>query len=166
NMGQDGYVSTQEVLLLAEQIRRGNIPNLVIFFDGYNDTFAAEYNNAAGVTYDEDTRGKEFNLLMSRRQLFTSAVRRFILDTGVGEMAKRLVVALAPDSYSEVEGRLVGIGAAKAQAAKSASDEKLQQNVVQMYLLNKAFADAMAVRFKFHSLTYWQPCLLDKNRLT
>lgn len=81
-------------------------------------------------------------------------------------MAKRLVVALAPDSYSEVEGRLVGIGAAKAQAAKSASDEKLQQNVVQMYLLNKAFADAMAVRFKFHSLTYWQPCLLDKNRLT
>src|SRR5208337_749990 len=35
NMGQDGYVSTQEVLLLAEQIRRGNIPNLVIFFDGY-----------------------------------------------------------------------------------------------------------------------------------
>jgi len=166
NMGQDGYVSTQEVLLLAEQLRRGNTPDLVIFYDGYNDVLTAEYNNAAGFTYNEDARRREFNLSVSRRQLLTTGLKRLLLDTGIAEMARRMIVGLAPGVYSEVQGRLVAIGAAKVQTTRAASDDKLQHSVVDAYLLNKEFADAMATRFGFQTLTYWQPSVLDKNKLT
>jgi hypothetical protein len=164
NMGEDGYVSTQEVLLLAEQIRSGNVPDLAVFFDGYNDVFAAEYNNAPGLTYNEETRSREFNLWNSRRRLFAAAAAKFVLDTGLAEMAKKLIVALAPDSYSEVDGRLVATGAAREDIKRLAKDDEFQQQVVRIYLLNKAFADALALRFGFRVLTYWQPSLLDKNQ--
>src|SRR5579883_1614090 len=36
NYGQDGYVSSQEMILLFEQLQRGNIPGLVVFYDGFN----------------------------------------------------------------------------------------------------------------------------------
>lgn len=39
------------------------MPDLVIFYDGYNDVFAAEDNGGAGLTYNETTRREEFNLL-------------------------------------------------------------------------------------------------------
>jgi len=164
NMGEDGYVSTQEVLLLAEYIRAGNIPDLAVFFDGYNDVFSAEYNDAPGLTYDEETRSREFNLWSSRRRLFAAAAARFVLDTGVAEIGKKLVVALAPESYSEVDGRLVAAGAARETIRRLANDDQFQQQVVRMYLLNKRFADALALQFGFRVLTYWQPSLLDKNQ--
>ena len=34
NFGQEAYVSTQEVLVLFEQFQKGNIPDIVIFYDG------------------------------------------------------------------------------------------------------------------------------------
>lgn len=166
NMGQDGYVSTQEVLLLAEQLRRGSIPDLVIFYDGYNDVFAAENNGVAGLTYNEETRRKEFNLLSYPRRLYLSAASRFVLDTGVGELAKRLLVKMRPNQFSEIQGRLVRTGAARVKAIRLEDDQKLQESVVRLYLLNKILADAMASKYGFRSLTYWQPCLLDKNQVT
>jgi len=104
NMGQDGYVSTQEVLLLGEQLRMGNVPNLVIFYDGYNDIFSAEDNGVAGLTYNERTRAKEFNLLSYPRRLYLSAALSFVLRTGVGELASRLLVRWLPTRYKEIQG--------------------------------------------------------------
>jgi len=40
NFGVEGYVTTQEVILLAEQLKRGQHPTTVIFYDGFNDAFA------------------------------------------------------------------------------------------------------------------------------
>ena len=56
NFGQLGYVNTQELILLLEQLRQRNIPDLVIFYDGYNDTFSAFQNGKAGITENEVTR--------------------------------------------------------------------------------------------------------------
>jgi lysophospholipase L1-like esterase len=37
NFGNESYVSTQELLLLSEQLKRGGKPDIVIFYDGFND---------------------------------------------------------------------------------------------------------------------------------
>jgi hypothetical protein len=37
NFGVEGYVSTQELILLTEQLKRGGKPDIVIFYDGFND---------------------------------------------------------------------------------------------------------------------------------
>jgi hypothetical protein len=60
NFGQDGYVSTQELILLLQQLRNGNLPDVVIFYDGFNDSGSAMVNGEAGVTFDENNRRTEF----------------------------------------------------------------------------------------------------------
>ena len=37
NFGMEGYVSTQEVILLTEQLKQGRHPSIVIFYEGFND---------------------------------------------------------------------------------------------------------------------------------
>jgi hypothetical protein len=49
NMGQYGWVSTQEMLELILHIRNGDIPDLVIMLDGMNDVAAAYQSGLAGV---------------------------------------------------------------------------------------------------------------------
>jgi lysophospholipase L1-like esterase len=40
NFGVEGYVTNQEVMLLMEQLKIGRHPNIVIFYDGVNDSYA------------------------------------------------------------------------------------------------------------------------------
>lgn len=37
NFGDESYISTQELILLIEQLKRGGNPDIVIFYDGFND---------------------------------------------------------------------------------------------------------------------------------
>jgi hypothetical protein len=41
NFGVEGYVTDQELILLAEQLKAGGHPNIVIFYDGVNDSSLA-----------------------------------------------------------------------------------------------------------------------------
>ncbi len=49
NLAQSGHSSTQEVIELMLQLRNGSIPDLVIFYDGFNDVWGAYENGLAGV---------------------------------------------------------------------------------------------------------------------
>jgi hypothetical protein len=53
NFGQQAYVNTQELIELQLQLRAGNIPDLVILYDGFNDVWSA---------FESDTVGMHFNL--------------------------------------------------------------------------------------------------------
>lgn len=63
NCGQLGYVSTQELIFLESELQRGNIPDLVVFYDGVNDVGAATQRAVAGQSIHEDHRADEFNLI-------------------------------------------------------------------------------------------------------
>ena len=52
NFGETGYVSTQEVITLLLQLRKGNVPDIVIFYDGENDTYSAYQNEIAEQGHD------------------------------------------------------------------------------------------------------------------
>lgn len=41
NLGEIGFVSTQEIVRLLRELQRGHRPDLVVFFDGVNDAAAA-----------------------------------------------------------------------------------------------------------------------------
>jgi len=49
NLSQVGYVSTQELIELEMQLREGNIPDVVVFLDGFNEVFTAYQSGRAGV---------------------------------------------------------------------------------------------------------------------
>src|SRR5262247_740272 len=77
NFGQYAYVSTQEVIELTLQLQKGNIPDVVIFYDGVNDTFSGFQLSAPGLPHDEIRREKEFCLL-ERKELQTFAAQSAI----------------------------------------------------------------------------------------
>ena len=41
NLGEDGYVSTQELIQLVLRLQEGDVPDAVIFYDGINEVIAA-----------------------------------------------------------------------------------------------------------------------------
>lgn len=90
NFGQSGRVSTQEVIDLFLQLQKGNIPNIVIFYDGINDTFSAFQNGISGIPQNEWNRKKEFNLLKPSR--YNDLNKFFLLSlferSGIGRMIK------------------------------------------------------------------------------
>jgi hypothetical protein len=49
NLSQVGYVSTQELIELEIQLRDGNVPDVAIFLDGFNEVFTAYQSGRAGV---------------------------------------------------------------------------------------------------------------------
>ncbi len=65
NLAEIGYVSTQEVVALLRELQSGYRPDLVIFYDGVNDTTSAFLEGEAGVTTNERNRRAEFNIRQS-----------------------------------------------------------------------------------------------------
>lgn len=54
NMAQNAHTSTQEIIELMLQLRSGNIPDFVVFYDGFNDVWAAYESGIAGVHHSFD----------------------------------------------------------------------------------------------------------------
>ena len=62
NFGEAGYVSTQEVIALLRQLQEGNIPDLVVCYDGANDVYSTYQQGRGGRPQNEFQREREFNL--------------------------------------------------------------------------------------------------------
>jgi len=60
NFGETGWVNTQGVIMLMLELRKGNIPDVVVFYDGANDVHAAFQNREAGLPGNEINRRKQF----------------------------------------------------------------------------------------------------------
>ncbi len=69
NLSEIGYVSTQELIALVRELQAGYRPDVVIFYDGVNDTTSALLEGEAGLTTNEVNRRQEFNLLQSPARL-------------------------------------------------------------------------------------------------
>ena len=60
NFGETAYVSTQGVIMLLMQLQSGNVPDLVVFYDGPNDIYAAYQSGRAGVPQNLDQVAARF----------------------------------------------------------------------------------------------------------
>ncbi|MDQ7036266.1 MAG: hypothetical protein Q9P01_15970, partial [Anaerolineae bacterium] len=56
NFGQTGYVSTQDAIWFQLQLTQGNVPDIAIFYQGFNDTLSAWGQNLTGITLQENSR--------------------------------------------------------------------------------------------------------------
>lgn len=76
-------MSTQVVIALLLQLQKGQIPDLVIFYDGVNDMYSAYQQKVAGLPENEFNRVKEFNLSQPAK---SKQLRRMALE----DVARRL----------------------------------------------------------------------------
>jgi lysophospholipase L1-like esterase len=159
NFGQTGYVSTQGFVTLLLQLRRGNIPDVVVFYEGVNDTYSAYQNGVAGIPQNEINRVKEFNLLAPRRlrDVTTIFIDDILDNLSIVRFTKGLM------------SRLDLLRETKPLPARSTLDvggEYLAQQVVDVYMGNMAVVKGLAQSFKFRCLFYWQPTIFQKNELS
>jgi hypothetical protein len=169
NFGQPGYVSTQEIILLFAQLRRRNIPDLVIFYDGYNDTYSAFQNGQPGVTENEANRAREFNLTNTnlpeaRRQLYWFTAKTFVGHLPiVGMMVIGLRNIMPGMPLKDLTAEPGGIWSWEHLGSPP---QGLARSTAQTYLDNMHFVAEVGRRMGFSSLFYWQPTLYTKAGLS
>lgn len=56
NYGQTGYVSMQDLILFQSQLATDNIPDIAIFYQGFNDVYSAYLQDISGIPYRENQR--------------------------------------------------------------------------------------------------------------
>ncbi len=147
NLGEIGFVSTQELVLLLRELQGGRTPDLVVFVDGANDAPAA--------ALWPDPPGTHMNFYSIRdrfeRARQESPWRRLFRESGLRRIAIRLAENLpgsraapspwdAPDSEAEIRRR-------GRQAAN-------------IWLRNQSLVSALARRFDFQALFVLQPGLM------
>jgi len=158
NFGQYAYVSTQEVIELTLQLQRGNIPDIVIFYDGVNDTFSGFQLSVPGLPHDEIRREKEFCLL-ERKELQTLAVQSAIRQLSTMRFLHGVLLksGLQRDNFEPIP----------LEYEKAISDKgSLANAVVRTYLSNIKLVQALSQSYGFTPLFYWQPVIYTKQYLT
>ncbi len=136
NLGEAGYVLTQEVIELLLQLRAGARPAVVVFYDGYNDVEAALKNGHAGATTGERDRERDFRM---GHALFPW---RMDLGTQLGVAYHLSVLAL---------GRLQFVARLTAPSPRVVNGpcEALADDVARTYLATVDIVEALADYYGF-----------------
>jgi hypothetical protein len=73
NLGEQGFVAVQELNLLLERLAQGDVPDIVVFYDGVNDGYAGVYS--PGEPRQPQKVGADFaRLAAGQRQGFWATV--------------------------------------------------------------------------------------------
>jgi lysophospholipase L1-like esterase len=161
NFGESGYVTSQDLILLMLQLRAGNRPDLVIFYDGINDVFSAGQSGRAGLPQNESNRQREFNKGRGPNKPRDERARAAPNPREEWEhpLAMQRLAA-------GVRRRLRGPQAVSPEFAKLANPDQLAKEVVQSYAENLRLVRALAESYQFATLFYWQPVSFTKKTLT
>ena len=146
NFGESAFVSTQSVIQLIQELQSGNVPDLVIFYDGVNDTYAAYQSGRP------------------THQNFDRIAARFRRS---GHSPPSLVAWIESANSVHLLNRLVGKQRQKAQNTTDLVTYKtmgidpatLSNSVVQTYINNYKIMDTLAQEYGFELLFFWQPVI-------
>ncbi len=136
NYAQTGYVSTQDLILFQRQLALGNLPDLAVFYQGFNDIYAANLpGSMAGVPLDEIQR---------------------VNDVEAGRLLRQGQPVLRPfnASSADLNWHLVTSGGASAE------------EIVANWLGNRRLIRAAADEYGVRVLFVWQPALFAKENLS
>lgn len=164
NFGEAGYVTTQEIILLIRQLQKGNVPDLVIFYDGVNDTYSAYQQQTAGLPENEFNRVREFNLSQPgcyrslQRTVLSGMIRQLSTVRFLEGLGCRLGLMDRP-------GGGIPIPQGRAGDCIIGRDD-LFPEILAVYRSNLAIVEALAQRYGFKAVFYWQPTVFDKDHRT
>ena len=152
NFGESGYVSTQSVIELIQQLHSGNIPDIAIFTDGGNDIYTGYQSGQSGVHENLDMLAAR----MERREepgLGSQILGSFILYSLISDQVQRLSAPKAQKLLTYESARI--------------DTGKLTKSIVQTYLGNCDIVRSMAQKFGFDYFFFWPPHLsVGKKVLT
>lgn len=157
NFGQGGYNSTQEMLRLLQELNSGNIPDVVVMYDGVNDTYASLFSpGRPGVHQNlQAIKGK----LSNDRGM---AAVNFIKSLASVQLLKNWMVKAG---YNKEVMNLANFGGARAaeEPAGSSGQDPTAALAVKAADAEEAYANnvrivrALGEKYGFRTLFFWQP---------
>jgi hypothetical protein len=139
NYGVEGYVTDQELILLGEQLKAGGHPDIVIFYDGVNDSSLA--------WPPPGPPSAHFSYRMIKKRVEGSVSGR--LDFLQKSYSVRLV-SEALSRFGEPHSFASLVSAAQPNVLATLSN----------YEANMRLARALAAAYKFKLYCFWQPMLV------
>jgi hypothetical protein len=157
NFGETGYVFTQEMIELQLQLRRGNVPDVAVFYDGINDVASAVQADEAGIPQNESNRARDFD---RGRRLSTA-------DEGLpADLSAFATIGKAVVERSQLLRRLMAAVSSQ-RPGPARSNEALAADIAAMYVGNVDIVEALSRKYGFSVLYVWQPTLhTSAKRLT
>ncbi|MFC1862270.1 hypothetical protein ACFLT4_03290 [Chloroflexota bacterium] len=161
NYAGGGFISSQEVMQLIQQIKYGHIPDIVVFYDGVNDTGVAYNKSEADIPLiDSLLIEPEDGIRWVRGQPGQETESQGLRGTSSNLNSVRVIRA----GLYKLFGYTVS-------APKAVSDEnleidinKLSLEVVSIYLKNMEVVDALSKKYGFDYYFFWQPSLYEESK--
>jgi hypothetical protein len=149
NFGQQAYVNTQELIELMLQLRAGRRPDLVIFYDGINDAFAAYQSGIAGVHENLPDISRRF-VVPGEREAGQPVWKVLAERSNLFGLLRQL---LAREPGREAETPIVQYSTMGVDADSLASD------VAGVYEGNCGIVLSLSEQYGYRAAFYWQPVL-------
>lgn len=146
NFGETAFVSAQELNLLLEQLSNGFIPDLVIFYDGANDTYAGLY--APGRPRHPQFRGEDYQ---SKEEL-SYLINKIIEKTNYIALTERYKIWRKKDLQSVWDQNI----------APNLEKNALETIKHYSHFIKQVNALGKAYGFEVHY--FWQPTLILGNK--
>jgi lysophospholipase L1-like esterase len=162
NHGETGYVSTQELILLMRALQKGDVPDLVVLYDGVNELFSAIQNNEVGLPQNEDHRRREFNLLLDGSRLRSAYLSHLFQPKGLTRLRAAVQARIRPGSRG-------GAGLEPTQAGTFSNlgdKDSLISGMIRAYKSNLGMVRLLGERYGFATLFYWQPMIFSKRSVS
>lgn len=150
NYGEVAYVSTQGIITLLRCIQQDQVPDIVLFYDGFEE-----------INRNHPGMGKDTSLLETGRQPEKSSGRgpwaegqALLLRNlwGSRRVAKGLQRRFFPESSPDTGSRPIPL------------DEARIRQILRRYQANLTLVEALGRYYGFEALFYWQPTLYSKRR--
>jgi lysophospholipase L1-like esterase len=143
NFGESAWVSTQSVIQLMLELQSGNVPALVIFYEGANDVYAA-YQSGRATHQNLNQLAAKLEQSKSPPPFVT-----WIESTNSFYLLNRLMAKLKHkprESTNIINYKTMGIDTAT-----------LTDSMVEAYIGNYEIVNALAQKHGFKALFFWQP---------
>lgn len=139
NYGMHGYQSTQEMIKFILELKKNNKPNIIIFYDGFNDLYSVYQTGIIDMPQNLENRYPEFN----SRDRF-NILRPLSKKSNTFKLLHRFLPASSwkPPSYDP---------------------EQKATDIVTNYLHNVNIVRTLADDAGISALFIWQPHLFDRT---
>ena len=140
NFGASGYTSTQELIKLIVEIQNGNIPDVVIFYDGLNDIEIGAYR--PGIP------GYHMGYRRISNKFSNSGLGNVLFNSNIAKL------------YSYIHERFIR----RDSGIDIFEINKKNAQLLNIYKKNIEILSALAFQYNFKYYAFWQPSLLASKK--
>jgi hypothetical protein len=142
NYAQLGFTSAQDLVQLESELRKGNVPDLALFYGGYNDIATSFVTGQTGVHFDLRQIATAFEEM--NRPPPPSSLRDLVRGSNLYRLAQVLV---RPPPLEEAPDRKFDFF----------DSDSLADAVVAAFANHHRQADILARGYGFRTAFFWQP---------